>query len=242
MPKTAGIVIIGDEVLSGKVEECNAYYMAKGLRAKGIIVRRISVIPDEVPVIAGEVKKFAADYDIVFTSGGLGPTHDDVTIEGIAKGFGVHVVTEHSLHTFLYNRYGSKLTPERSKMAEVPEGATVISHEDIRFPLIKFKNIYILPGLPEFLRDKFDVIISYYNENPIALKKVYFNEYESELAPFINEVVSKNPDVKIGSYPVLNEESYMVYLTLESFDSSAVDRAVDMITQSKYRDKIVQIK
>jgi molybdenum cofactor synthesis domain-containing protein len=242
MQKTAGILIIGDEVLSGKVDECNAFYIARGLRAKGIVVRRICIIPDEVPVIAEEIKKFSDDYDIVFTSGGLGPTHDDVTIEGIAKGFDTEVVIEDSLYKFLFERYGDKLTPERLKMAEIPKGAVVITHQTIRFPLIQFKNIYILPGLPDFLRDKFDLISTFFNEPPIALKKVYFSEFESEIAPFINEVVSKNPDVKIGSYPVVNEDLYKVYLTMESLSESAVDRAVEMCKLGQYRDKIVQIE
>ncbi len=229
-------------MLSGKVDECNAFYMARGLREKGIVVRRVCIIPDEVPVIAEEIKKFSDNYDVVFTSGGLGPTHDDVTIEGIAKGFGTEVVIEDSLYKFLFDRYGDKLTPERLKMAEIPKGAVVITHQSIRFPLIQFKNIYILPGLPDFLRDKFDLISTFFNEPPIELKKVYFNEYESELAPFINEVVSKHPDVKIGSYPVVNENQYRVYLTFESLKASAVSSAVEMCTSGPYSDKIVKIE
>ena len=90
--KKAGILIIGNEILSGKVHDCNSYYLASELRALGVSVERIMVIPDEVDIIGSEVAAFSEKYDYVFTSGGVGPTHDDITMEGIAKGFGVKLI------------------------------------------------------------------------------------------------------------------------------------------------------
>ena len=92
MPKTAGIILIGNEILSGKIQDANAAYLCRELRALGVDVRRISVIPDEVQLIAEEVASFSRDFDVVFTSGGVGPTHDDVTIEGVARAMTVAVV------------------------------------------------------------------------------------------------------------------------------------------------------
>ena len=103
--KTAGIIIIGNEILSGKVSDVNSYFLARELRQLGIDVRRISVIPDEVEIIGGEVSHFSAQYDFVFTSGGVGPTHDDVTMAGIAEGFQVDLVRSGEIEDMLRSRY-----------------------------------------------------------------------------------------------------------------------------------------
>src|ERR671934_1067664 len=105
MPKTAGIILIGNEILSGKIQDANAAYLCRELRALGVDVRRISVIPDDVALIAEEVAVFSRDHDIVFTSGGVGPTHDDVTIEGVARALGVPVVRHPHLVALLERYY-----------------------------------------------------------------------------------------------------------------------------------------
>src|SRR6185436_714726 len=101
MPRTAGIILVGNEILSGKIVDANASYLCKELRTLGVEVRRISVIPDEVDLIAAEVARFGSDYDVVFTSGGVGPTHDDVTIEGVARAAGVPVIRHPALVALL---------------------------------------------------------------------------------------------------------------------------------------------
>src|SRR5512132_2578223 len=105
MPKTAGIILIGNEILSGKIQDANAAYLCRELRALGVDVRRISVIPDEVQLIAEEVATFSRDFDVVFTSGGVGPTHDDVTIEGVARAMTVPVVRHPRLVSLLENYF-----------------------------------------------------------------------------------------------------------------------------------------
>src|SRR5262250_400619 len=105
MPKTAGIILVGNEILSGKIVDANASYLCRELRALGVDVRRIAVIPDDVDLIAAEVARFRADYDVVFTSGGVGPTHDDVTIEGVARAAGVSVVRHPALVALLEGHY-----------------------------------------------------------------------------------------------------------------------------------------
>src|SRR5467141_477920 len=109
MPKTAGIILVGNEILSGKIVDTNASYLCRELRGLGVEVRRITVIPDEVDLIAAEVSRFGADYDVVFTSGGVGPTHDDVTIEGVARALGVPVVREPRLVRLLEGYYKGRL-------------------------------------------------------------------------------------------------------------------------------------
>ena len=242
MAKTAGIIIIGDEILSGKIHDLNSQFMVKELRLHGIDLRRISVIPDDVHEIANEVKKFSERFDYVFTAGGIGPTHDDVTIVGIAKAFNVKLILNDSIKKFLHKRYGRKLTPEQLKMAEVPEGAELIKDETIAFPLLIFKNIYILPGIPVFLEKKFFVIEKLFHEQPFLLKKVYVKEYEPAIAPRLNEIVKNHKDVKIGSYPVVGNKDYYVMVTLESLDGKNLNSALDDLLQKIPKKKIVKVE
>ena len=242
MSKTAGIIIIGDEILSGKIHDLNSQFMVKELRLHGIDLRRISVIPDDVHEIANEVKKFSERFDYVFTAGGIGPTHDDVTIVGIAKAFNVKLILNDSIEKFLHKRYGRKLTPEQLKMAEVPEGAELIKDETIAFPLLIFKNIYILPGIPVFLEKKFFVIEKLFHEQPFLLKKVYVKEYEPAIAPRLNEIVKNHKDVKIGSYPVVGNKDYYVMVTLESLDGKNLNSALDNLLQKIPKKKIVKVE
>ncbi len=242
MSKTAGIIIIGDEILSGKIQDLNSQFMVKELRLHGIDVRRISVVPDDVHEIAKEVKEFSERFNYVFTSGGIGPTHDDVTIESIAQAFNARIIFNDSIKKFLHDRYGRKLTPAQLKMAEVPEGAELINDEAIRFPLILFKNIYILPGIPEYLEKKFFVIEKLFHEKPILLKKVYIKEYEPEVAPLLNKIVKHHKDVKIGSYPVVGNKDYYVMVTLESMDDNNLNSALDDLLKKIPKEKITKVE
>jgi FAD synthetase len=242
MSKTAGIIIIGDEILSGKVQDHNSRFMVKELRLRGVDVRRISVIPDDIQEIANEVKDFSERFDYVFTSGGIGPTHDDVTIESVAKAFDVRVTLNDSIKKFLHERFGKQLTPEQLKIAEVPEGSELIKNGAIKFPIILFRNVYILPGIPEYLEEKFFVIEKLFDEPPFLLKKVYVKEYEPEIAPFLNEIVKRHKDVKIGSYPVVGNKDYYVMITLESLVKKSLDLAFEDLLNKIPKKKVVRVE
>jgi FAD synthetase len=241
MGKTAGIIIIGDEILSGKVQDSNAFFMAKELRLHGMNLCKISVIPDSIDKIAEEVRNFSDEFDYVFTSGGIGPTHDDITIESISKAFNVRPVIDNTLKELLEKKHAN-LSPEQLKMAEVPEGAKLINDGTLTFPLIKFKNIFIFPGIPELLRKKFSAIEKLFNEPPILLKKVYLNENESNIAPILNEILKSNKNVKIGSYPVIGNRDYMVMVTLESLDEASLNSALLNLLDMLPKEKIVRVE
>ena len=242
MAKTAGIIIIGDEILSGKVQDLNSLFMAQELRQHGINLRRISVIPDDVQEIAKEVKEFSERFDYVFTAGGIGPTHDDVTIEGIAKAFGVRLILNDSIKKFLNKRYGKHLTPEQLKVAEVPNGAELIKDDTIAFPLLLFRNIYILPGIPEYLEKKFFVIEKLFNEPPFLLKKIYIKEYEPEIAPLLNQIVRRHKNVKIGSYPVVGNKDYYLMVTLESMNGKNLNLALKDLIEKIPKKKVIKVE
>jgi len=241
MGKTAGIIIIGDEILSGKVQDYNSFFMAQELWSHGITLCRISIIRDSTDEIAEEVVDFAGRFDYVFTSGGIGPTHDDVTIEGIAKAFRVQPVIDEILKARLEKKQGS-LSSEQLKMAEVPEGAELVDDETLSFPLIKFRNVYILPGIPQLLRKKFLAIEKLFDEPSIYLKKVYVDETESKIAPLLNEIVRKYEKVKIGSYPVLDNKDYTVMVTLESLDKEVLAEAFKSLLDLLSPGKLIRVE
>jgi FAD synthetase len=241
MSKTAGIIIIGDEILSGKIRDDNSFFMARILWSHGIEVCRISVIPDLIDEIAEEIRNFSLGFDYVFTSGGIGPTHDDVTIEGISEAFDVGTVIHAALKELLEKKLGT-LSPEQLKMAEVPDGAELISGETLSFPLIKFRNVFVFPGIPQLLRKKFLAIEKLFNEPAVRLKKVYFSESESLIAPVLNGIVRTYRNVKIGSYPVVDNADYSVMVTLESLDAASLELAVKKLLDGIPGEKLIRVE
>src|SRR6266508_2887997 len=201
MAKTAGIILIGNEILSGKVVDANASYLSRELRALGVEVRKISVIPDEVALIADEVGVFAADYDVVFTSGGVGPTHDDVTIEGVARALNVPVVRDPKLVKLLEGFYKTRRNDARLEMDGVPDGAELMADGELVFPAVVVRNIYILPGVPEIFRQKFDALKERFRDAPFHLCCVYVSMGEGTLADHLNALLAGHPDLLLGSYP-----------------------------------------
>ena len=241
MPKTAGIILVGNEILSGKIVDANASYLCRELRGLGVEVRRITVIPDEVELIAVEVARFSADYDVVFTSGGVGPTHDDVTIEGVARAAGVAVVRHPALVALLRGFYRDTLNEAHLKMAEVPEGAELLADESVRFPTILMRNVYILPGVPEIFRRKFDALRERFRDQPIFLKNVFVSIGEGSLADHLNALVREYPELLCGSYPEFSNPEYKVKVTLESRDLAFLDRALAELLKRLPADSIVRV-
>ena len=241
MPKTAGIILVGNEILSGKIVDANASYLCRELRALGVEVRRITVIPDEVDLIAAEVSRFGAEYDVVFTSGGVGPTHDDVTIEGVARAAGVPVVRHPALVALLEGYYKEALNDAHLKMAEVPEGAELLVDESVRFPTILMRNVYILPGVPEIFRRKFDAIRERFRDRPIFLKNVFVRIGEGTLADHLNGLLRDYPELLLGSYPEFSNPEYKVKVTLESRDDAFLEAALAEFLKRLPADCIVRV-
>lgn len=222
----AGIVVIGNEILSGKTVDSNSAFLARELRQLGVALKRVTVIPDELDVIAETVRDFHSMFDLVFTSGGVGPTHDDITIEGVARALGrrviVHPVLESKIREYLNGRPANAA---HLKMAETPEGAELLMDDRLRFPTIKLENIYILPGIPEILQQKFLALKERFVVDPYYLKVIYTNEIESTIAVHLNETLREYPELLLGSYPKIGDAEYRVKVTLESKDKNYVERA-----------------
>ena len=176
---SAGIILIGDEILSGKVEDENARFLITELRELGVSLRQIIVIPDVLDEIAAAVREFSARFDHVFTSGGVGPTHDDLTMEGVARAFDTRVHRHPQLEQMLRRHYGERLEERNLRMAEVPEGITLSGTE---WPVMAMRNVYILPGIPDIFRAKFKSIRERFRGDPFYLRCVFTSDEEGRIA------------------------------------------------------------
>jgi molybdenum cofactor synthesis domain-containing protein len=239
---SAGILVIGNEILSGKVEDTNSPYLSRELRALGVDLQRILVIPDDVEIIARETRVMSEAYDYVFTSGGIGPTHDDLTMDGIASAFGVPIERSESIVNRLQRAIGNDLNQSQLKMALVPKGAQLLDVGDLWFPVVIFENVHILPGIPELLRKKFESISQRFKGVPILLKRVYVKRLESEIAESLNDLLGDFPELMLGSYPKIGVEAFHVLLTLESRDAGYLQSALDALLQRLPGESIHKIE
>ena len=242
MARTAGIILIGNELLSGKVADANAVYLCRELRALGVDVRRIVVIPDEVDRIAAEVAEFSQGFDVVFTSGGVGPTHDDVTIEGVARAFGVPVVRDPAMVVALEGFYGGQLNPARIRMAEIPQGAQPMTGDGLVFPAVVMRNVHVLPGVPELFRRKFETLKERFRDVPFHLASVFVSVGEGVLAEHLNAVLERHPDLLLGSYPEFSNPEYKVKVTLESKDKAYMERALGDLLERLPPSSLVRVQ
>jgi molybdenum cofactor synthesis domain-containing protein len=229
-PVTAAAVVIGDEILSGKVEEANIPVLARALRQLGILLRRVVVVMDDVETIAREVALLSKEHDWLFTSGGVGPTHDDVTIEAVAKAFGVRVVTSPEMEAMLRAHYRERCTEGHLRMALIPEGASLEVSEAVRWPTIRLRNTWLLPGIPEVFRMKLPVVVARVGATscaPFVSRAVYVKMDEGELKPLLDRVVAAFSDVSVGSYPKWLDPTYRTKLTFDGRDEPRVLAARD---------------
>lgn len=229
---TAALLVIGNEILSGKVRDTNSPFLAVELRKLGVDLERIVTIPDVIETIAHEARALSDAYDYVFTSGGIGPTHDDLTMDGIALAFGRKVVV-HQAMVERMERYSEKpVNDAMRKMAMIPDGAEVLDVGGLWFPVVVVENVHILPGIPELFEKKFHSIRDRFSGMPFHLRKFYVRENESEIADVLNSLLAEFPALMLGSYPKINELDYRVLLTLESRDITYLDRAAEQLART----------
>ena len=230
---TAAIIVIGDEVLSGKVEEQNARFLVRELRKLGVAVRHIEVIPDVPEEIAATVRSVSGRFDIVFTAGGIGPTHDDVTIAAIAMAFSVPVVRNADLAATIRTLSGDRFYERDLRMADLPAGADLLYGEGTcysRWPVIAFRNIYVLPGIPSILQRKFAMIRERFCAPPFFSRAIYSCEGEGAIAHVLDKAAADFPSVAIGSYPHVDAIDHKVLITLDGRDEATVLRACEQVT------------
>jgi len=239
---TAGLLVIGNEILSGKVTDTNSPYLAKELRELGVDLERILTIPDEVDLIAREVRAMSGAYDFVFTSGGIGPTHDDLTMEAIAKAFDREIEENASMIERMERAQGKPPNESQRKMAMIPADAALIDSGDLWFPIVVVENVHIFPGIPELLQKKFKSMRERFRGIPFQLRRVYVTSRESDIAHSLNELLGEFPELMLGSYPRIGEEHFNVLLTLESRDQAYLERAVASLLERLPSDGIYKVE
>lgn len=238
--RTAALIVIGNEILSGKTADTNSTFLAQQLRALGVTLRRIVVIPDEIDVIAEVVRELRPVVDVLFTSGGVGPTHDDVTIAGVARGLGRAVVRHPSIEATLREFFRGDVNEARLKLADVVEGTELEDAGNRSFPTFRVENVYVLPGIPEIFRDKFLAMRQRFSADPFHLRVIYTTEMESAIAAHLDRTLEEFPDLLLGSYPKLNDPAYRVRITLESKDQAYVERALAALLRRLPPDTVVR--
>jgi molybdenum cofactor synthesis domain-containing protein len=224
--KTARIVVIGDEILSGKVVDTNSPWLLGRLRALGVRCEGVTVVPDTLDRIAAAVAEASATADEVFTTGGVGPTHDDRTMEGIAQAFGEGLVQDPTLTDLIENHWPGPATEVRLRMARIPAGASV---EMIgRFPQVRRGNVWVFPGVPSLLRRRFELLEERFAQPRRACAAVVTLGPESTLATTLEAVDEAFPAVDLGSYPQWDEQR-TVRITLEADADEDVQAATDAL-------------
>jgi molybdopterin-biosynthesis enzyme MoeA-like protein len=200
------------------------------------------VIPDVVDTIAEETRRFSEAYDHVFTSGGIGPTHDDVTMEAIAQAFDRRLLLDDQICARIERTQQEPLNDAMKKMAFMPEGASVIDVSDLWFPVIVLENVHILPGIPQLFEKKFNSIRDRFAGVPIYLKRIFVTRHESEIAEDLHALLREFSELMLGSYPRIGEPDYRVMLTLESRDADYLKRAADALCARLPSEVILRVE
>jgi len=222
---TSAILIIGNEILSGRTVDKNTSFIAKWLGELGIIVEEVRVVPDKEQVIINSLNELRKKYQYVFTTGGIGPTHDDITSESVAKAFGKKYDYNKEAYAILEKYYvKSDFNEGRKKMARMPEGATLIYNDNGSAPAFSVENVFVLPGIPSYV----EAMIPQLKKVLVSGKKIISvtcdaKVRESSIAVDLENIQNKYPNIDIGSYPYSSPEGFGTMLVMRSIDEIQVN-------------------
>lgn len=229
---TAAILIIGNEVLSGRTADTNINTITRRLTECGIVTKEVRVVRDEEEAIIAAVNTLRQAYTYVFTTGGIGPTHDDITIPTIAKAFEVALERNLQVEQKLRSAYSQTLTPAALRMADYPAGARIIWHGEQFAPGCMMENVIIMAGLPRIMTIMLESALPMLQQGaPIHTRQVDAWVYESQIAAPLESIQKRYPAVDIGSYPYRIEGRVGTALVARGTDATAVDAAFSAITQ-----------
>ena len=232
--KTASIIIIGNEILSGRTQDTNSNYLAKMLVERGISLEEIRVIPDNHRIIKDVVYKEASAKDYVFTSGGIGPTHDDITAEAIASCFDVPLSVRNDAVKLLAMNYknGTKdLNEARLRMARIPKGAKLIKNKISGAPGFVIRNVFVMAGVPKIFEAMAqEIILDLGSKNPILSKVLKIFKTESEIAERLRNYANKYKEISIGSYPFNNSGKFGVEIVIRHTDRNLLNKVFNEIS------------
>ncbi len=236
----AGIIIIGNEILSGRTKDLNTSALSKWLNSIGIKVVEVRTIPDIEEIIINTINELKQKFDYVFTSGGIGPTHDDITSESVSKAFSLKYEIHKEAYKILEKYYGTNEFNEgRQRMSLMPSKANLILNPASGAPGFYVENVFCLPGVPSILKT---MIPSLTNKlvggEPIISKTISLRTLESEIAKPLKQVQEKNKDVDIGSYPFFKKGKFGVSIVIRSRDQSKIEKCNSQILEFIKEKKI----
>lgn len=231
---TAAMLVIGDEILSGRTRDSNMHYLARELTRVGIDLREVRVVSDDADAIIGAVRALSAGADQVFTSGGIGPTHDDITAECVARAFDTPISIRDDARALLaahYKRTGAVLNDARLRMARIPDGATLIENPVSIAPGFTIGNVHVMAGVPAVFEAMVaSVLPTLTGGQPLLSQSLRIERGEGEIAGPLSALAADFPDLAIGSYPFQNNGIYGANIVIRGHDGAQVDAAMTRLS------------
>jgi len=231
---TAAFLVIGDEILSGRTKDKNIGFVADYLTSIGVDLKEARIVPDEKPEIVAAVNALRARYDYVFTSGGIGPTHDDITAECIAEAFGVPLLLDPRAIAIMEPQYApGQFTDARKRMARIPEGADLIENTISKAPGFRIGNVHVMAGVPSIMQAMMDAIAPTLRTGTKMLSEtVPADMPESRIAERLSAIQSAFPQTLIGSYPRANDGKFSTQIVIRSRDREILEAAAREVAQA----------
>lgn len=233
---TAAMLVIGDEILSGRTRDSNMHYLAGELTKAGIDLREVRVVSDDAEAIETAVRALAITYDTVFTSGGIGPTHDDITADCIARAFGRAIGVRDDARAILeahYQRSGQELNEARLRMARIPEGATLIENPVSAAPGFSLENVHVMAGVPAVFQAMIaSVLPTLTGGAPLMSQSLRIMRGEGEIAGPLRTIAEDFPDLSIGSYPFQSDGVFGAQIVIRGSDGARVDAAMKRLCEA----------
>src|SRR6056297_158006 len=227
---TAAMLVIGDEILSGRTRDANMNHLAKELTSHGIALTEVRVVSDDADAITKAVKALSAAYDHVFTSGGIGPTHDDITAENVARAFDRPISVRDDARAVLqshYDRQGLELNEARLRMARIPDGATLIDNPISAAPGLIIENVYVMAGVPSIFNAMLaGVLPTLTGGAPVLSQSLQVFRGEGDIAGPLGDLAARYPDLSFGSYPFQRDGVFGAQIVVRGQDGAQVDAAM----------------
>jgi molybdenum cofactor synthesis domain-containing protein len=225
---TAALIIIGNEILSGRTRDANIQFLASGLGTLGIPLREVRVVPDIEEEIISALNLLRAKFTYVFTTGGIGPTHDDITADAVAKAFGVALKRHQPSVDKMEHFYGDRLNAARLKMADLPEGAEPIETRATSAPGFKIENVYVMAGVPSIAQAMFDEVApSLAHGEPILSRFVEAHLGEGDIADDLTAIQNEYPHVDVGSYPFFRSKRVGLSVVAKGTNQDDIDAVIE---------------
>ena len=232
---TAALAVIGDEILSGRTQDKNVAQVATWLNEQGIRLAEVRIVPDDPERIAETINALRGAHDYLFTTGGIGPTHDDITVDSIAAALGVPVIVHPEARAILeeyYRNRGGGLTEARLRMARTPEGAELIANPSSGAPGVKIGNIYILAGVPHIAASMLEALTgTLQGGRPMVSVTLGAYAAESDVAELLRETEGRHPGVSVGSYPFFKDGRYGANFVVRCDDEARAAACADELAR-----------